>query len=217
MIHAIDAASGYAHRTGPGATPSYGPSSTSLSVPTTLSGAPRAHTVKPARSSHALYAGLAGVVVAGAVIAIIAIRSSATSDAPHRADPPEPAVAAPTPPVAAPPAPAPPPTPPPVVAPVAPIAPIAPTTIDLSVNSAPDGAEVVLDGTVLGKTPYHGTLPRHDATVALVVRLAGYSDAKVTARADAPITQTIKLEKKHVHVAPHANPNRDDSVNPFGN
>jgi hypothetical protein len=84
--------------------------------------------------------------------------------------------------------------------------------VDVSVESVPSGAQVMLAGTVLGKTPFHGTLPHRNGDVTLLVRLAGYVDRSVVARAGQPIS--IKLVK----VAPARPPrgNRDQSVNPFG-
>jgi hypothetical protein len=67
-------------------------------------------------------------------------------------------------------------------------------------------------------TPYHGTLPRDDREVRLVVRLAGYADKVVVARASQPIAERVTLVRK----APAPTPppeapkvSRDRSVNPF--
>ena len=205
LIHAIDVASGNTHRTGPGAAVSYGPGSSGLAAQTTLSGASRVDTVAPSsRSKTPLFASLGAVALAGVVIAVLAHNAVSSETAPAK-----PAIATPAATVRAP---APAPAPPPATA-----SPVVPTMIDVAIDSKPIGAEVVLDGVVLGKTPYHGTLPRKDDAIALIVRLAGYTETKIDARANAPITQTVKLDKLRVRVAPHPSAGRDDSVNPFGN
>jgi serine/threonine protein kinase len=93
-------------------------------------------------------------------------------------------------------------------------------TVDVAIDSIPAGAQVVLDGTVLGTTPYHGALPRGDREARLVLRLAGYADKLVVARASQPIAERVTL----VHKAPAPSPPppakstkapRDRSVNPF--
>ena len=73
----------------------------------------------------------------------------------------------------------------------------------------------MLAGTVLGKTPFHGTLPHRNGELTLLVRLAGYADRSVVVRADQLISERVKLVKQ----APPRPPpgNRDQSVNPFGN
>jgi hypothetical protein len=87
-------------------------------------------------------------------------------------------------------------------------------TVEASVDSVPEGAQVLLGGAVIGKTPFHGTLPRRDGDVTLVLRLAGYTDKSVVVRADHAVSEHIKL----VRPAPGRPPktNRDQSVNPFG-
>jgi serine/threonine-protein kinase len=92
-------------------------------------------------------------------------------------------------------------------------------TVDVAVESIPAGAQVVLDGTVQGTTPYHGTLPRADREARFVLRLAGYADKLVVARASRPIAEHVTL----VHKPPAPPPPpaktpkapRDRSVNPF--
>ena len=88
--------------------------------------------------------------------------------------------------------------------------------IGVAIDSTPPGAQFVVDGAVLGTTPYRGTLTRRDREVKLVVRLAGYNDKWVVARGSQPISQSITLVRK---AAPPATRNskadRDRSVNPF--
>jgi eukaryotic-like serine/threonine-protein kinase len=69
-------------------------------------------------------------------------------------------------------------------------------TVDVTVDSIPPGAQVVFEGTVLGTTPYHGTLPRGDREVRLELRLAGYADKLVVTRVSQPITERVKLVHK---------------------
>jgi hypothetical protein len=78
---------------------------------------------------------------------------------------------------------------------------------------------VVLDGTVLGTTPYHGALPRGDREARLVLRLAGYADKLVVARASQPIAEHVALVRRAPASPPPSAKNpkapRDRSVNPF--
>ncbi len=89
-----------------------------------------------------------------------------------------------------------------------------PATIDVSIDSVPAGAQVLRAGTVLGKTPFHGTLPRRDVDVTLVVRLAGYADKSVVVQTDRSVSEHVKLIRPTPVHPPKAN--RDQSVNPFG-
>jgi serine/threonine protein kinase len=77
-------------------------------------------------------------------------------------------------------------------------------TIDVFVESVPSGAQLLLGGVVIGKTPYRGALERRPGDVAFVLRLSGYADKTVTVRGSQPISERIKLVKL-----------RDQSVNPF--
>ncbi|HMG52347.1 MAG TPA: serine/threonine-protein kinase [Kofleriaceae bacterium] len=104
--------------------------------------------------------------------------------------------------------------------PVAPVAPPAPDTVDIAVDSAPPGAQVVLDGAVLGTTPYRGSLARRDREAKLMVHLAGYADKVVVARALQPISERVTLVRKPAAPAAKAqktdrNNSVDKSVNPF--
>jgi hypothetical protein len=86
--------------------------------------------------------------------------------------------------------------------------------VDVTVESVPSGAQVVVAGKVLGKTPFHGTLPRRNGDVTVLVRLAGYVDRTVVVRAGQPLSEVIKLVKTAPPRPPRGN--RDQSVNPFG-
>jgi serine/threonine-protein kinase len=93
-------------------------------------------------------------------------------------------------------------------------------TVDIAVDSSPPGAQVVVDGAVLGTTPYHGSLPRGDREARLVLRLTGYADKVVVVRASQPIAEHLTLVRKvpaPLPAPPAGSPRgaRDRSVNPF--
>jgi hypothetical protein len=88
-------------------------------------------------------------------------------------------------------------------------------TIEVAVDSAPPGAQVVIDGAVLGTTPYRGTLARRDRDVKLVLRLAGYADKVVVAHESQPIAQSVTLVRKAAPATRSSKTDRDRSVNPF--
>jgi eukaryotic-like serine/threonine-protein kinase len=106
-----------------------------------------------------------------------------------------------------------------------------PQTVEIAVDSIPSGAEVVLSGVVLGKTPFREPVAYSESDVSLVVRLRGYVEKTVVVRPDRSITQRIKLvavapppsqqkpsqQKPSQQKPPQQKPNRDGSVNPFGN
>jgi eukaryotic-like serine/threonine-protein kinase len=106
---------------------------------------------------------------------------------------------------------------PPDETPVPPDEPAAPPAlIDVVVESAPSGAEVVLGGTVQGTTPFAGRLPRGDRDVKLVIRLAGYVDRTILVQPTAPIRERVTLARKPAPaVTKRPTPYRDRSVNPF--
>ena len=69
----------------------------------------------------------------------------------------------------------------------------------------------MLNGSVIGKTPYRGAQSRRTGDVTLVLKLSGYADKTVTVRSDQAIHQRVELVK-----VPARNiPKRDQSVNPF--
>lgn len=84
--------------------------------------------------------------------------------------------------------------------------------VSLSLDSAPPGAELVLDGRVLGKTPYRGALPRTARRITLTLRLSGYKDRKLAVRPNGPIAEMINLNEK---VQRSDNDDRDNSIDPF--
>jgi hypothetical protein len=91
------------------------------------------------------------------------------------------------------------------------------STIAVVVDSVPAGAQVIVDGAVLGTTPYRGALPRREHDARLVLRLAGHVDRAVVVSTSRPITELIKLVRMAPPPAapPRAKANRDKSVNPF--
>jgi eukaryotic-like serine/threonine-protein kinase len=183
----------------PGVAPVSMPSSPGpRSAATTLSGSTGVTEVtqRPARRARAIAAAAGTVIVAG--IAALLLVGSGTDPAPIAAAvaPSEPA--APPPPAAAQPAqPAPAQPAQPAPAPVAEAAPAAPAnpTVDIDVTSTPVGAEVFVDGALLGRTPYRGAIPRA-ARATLLLRLGGYSDTKVVVSAESPIRKDLALKKK---------------------
>lgn len=84
--------------------------------------------------------------------------------------------------------------------------------IDIEVDSVPAGAQVLVDGAVLGKTPFHGALPSRSGTTTVVLRLDGYGEKRVVVRGDQPVKERVKLGR----LAPaRRDADRDKSVNPF--
>jgi tRNA A-37 threonylcarbamoyl transferase component Bud32 len=60
----------------------------------------------------------------------------------------------------------------------------APTTVLLTLDSQPTGAEVYQDGVLLGMTPYVHQMARGTGEATFVVRKAGFSDGKIVVPAD---------------------------------
>jgi len=71
-------------------------------------------------------------------------------------------------------------------------------------ESDPPGAQVLIDGTRIGKTPNRGAIERRTEDVTFVLRLPGYAEKKVTLPGNKPISERVKLVKP-----------RDQGVNPF--
>src|SRR5262249_43937454 len=89
-----------------------------------------------------------------------------------------------------------------------------PATVDVELDSSPPGADVVLDGALLGTTPFRGTITRRDRAVRLGVHLAGYADRTVVARASQSIAERVTLVRKPGS-ASKPRSDGDRSVNPF--
>ncbi|MDB4972357.1 MAG: Serine/threonine protein kinase PrkC, regulator of stationary phase [Myxococcaceae bacterium] len=70
-----------------------------------------------------------------------------------------------------------------------------PALDNIAVQSEPSGAEIVLDGAIVGRTP--AALPRpQQGERAVELRLAGYGQEQLTLRADSPSTLEITLHKR---------------------
>jgi serine/threonine-protein kinase len=185
-------------------------------APTTLSGAAQSVTAGAAgaaggRSRAVLTSAVAAVVIVSAVIAFTVTRSKSTPAVQQPAVAREPAreepalTAPPEAPVQA-----------TATAPSQPITPAPPpTTIDLTITSTPAGADVLVDGTRLGTTPYTGTRPKVEADITVTIRKAGFKDKLLTASGSAAIDQSVKLDPKPRTSTGTGSRDRDQSVNPF--
>jgi serine/threonine-protein kinase len=91
-----------------------------------------------------------------------------------------------------------------------------PLAVDVMIDSAPAGAEVVLGRDVLGTTPFRGQIPRADRDVKLVIRLAGHVERMIAVHATEPIHERVTLARVPLAAPPkRAEADRDRSVNPF--
>jgi len=97
-------------------------------------------------------------------------------------------------------------------APASPVVPPSARMIDVAIDSIPAGAEVLLGGDVLGRTPFRGKIGRGEVNATFVIRLSGYAQRQIVARADKRISQRVALVSLAWPVAPR---DRDESVNPF--
>ena len=85
----------------------------------------------------------------------------------------------------------------------------------LAVDGDVRDAQVVVDGAVLGTTPFRGQLPRRDRDVKLAVRLAGYADRVITAPGSRAISERLTLVRSPASPPRTAKPDRNKSINPF--
>ena len=69
----------------------------------------------------------------------------------------------------------------------------APATIDVSIDTTPPGARVLLNGAVLGTTPYRGSLPRSDHPLELAISRESYVDEVITIDPSRPVARQIRL------------------------
>ncbi len=119
---------------------------------------------------------------------------SGDGDAPPApvAAPPAPAPTAPAPaPAAEPPSPA----PPALAAAPAPPTPAAPEPARITIRSDPPGAEVLLDGVMVGNTPV--TLPRPESgTQSLTLRLRGHEDSSIQISRESAESLSVTLERE---------------------
>lgn len=150
---------------------------------------------KPAGAPMGLIVGIAGLVVlligAGVVFKL-------TRPPPEPAAPPPIAKAPPSTPEQAPP------TPPPA------------TKVTLTLKTKPDGAEVLEDGVVIGKTPLT-TAFEQGATRTLTFRLADYKDLEKSLRPESDQELEFPLERVAPRVTPTKKPPRkqDDDIGAF--
>ncbi|HLL23265.1 MAG TPA: PEGA domain-containing protein, partial [Kofleriaceae bacterium] len=85
----------------------------------------------------------------------------------------------------------------------------------IEISSSPAGADVLIDGKRVGRTPYRAQRAMSAGEITLVIDLAGYQKRTVTVDGSVPIRQAFKLEPKRQPRG--SRPSRDDSVNPFSN
>jgi serine/threonine protein kinase len=99
------------------------------------------------------------------------------------------------------------------VAPVTSAAPVAPVVqhVKLVVTSTPAGADVFLDGKVVGKTPYSFQVDKATGMAKLVLKLKGFKDTKVELATDRDSERAVTLEK----VKRVTRPVKDGVVDPF--
>ncbi len=143
---------------------------------------------KPARSGLVL--GLAGLAIAGAA-ALIVVKVMGGDRAPNaslaqpgRVAPVDAATRAPSPDAAA------------AVAISSLRRPdAAPVTVKVDLEGTPPGAEVVLDGRVLGRVPGPITLVRSELQVSLEIRARGYRTTRLLVTPSADDTRQVKLER----------------------
>jgi hypothetical protein len=69
------------------------------------------------------------------------------------------------------------------------------TQVQMTVTSLPPGAEVyrASDGVRIGRTPFHRGFERTDGELELIVKLAGYRDARVVMSTATDSTEAVKL------------------------
>jgi serine/threonine protein kinase len=76
-----------------------------------------------------------------------------------------------------------------------------PSLVTLTIDSDPPGAEVYRDGVLLGVTPYQLKQLSAAGEAALVIKKAGFEDAKVALASDHDGSQRVTLQ--HTNGAPH--------------
>ena len=83
-------------------------------------------------------------------------------------------------------------------------------TVAIKLATAPRGAQVIVNGTSLGKTPCTITLPRSIERTTITFRIASFRDTTIAIVPDADVVKAVKLKP-----APKPQPTDDQSVNPF--
>jgi len=86
--------------------------------------------------------------------------------------------------------------------------------LTIDVASTPSDADVLLDGVLIGRTPFRGTVPHRSHHATLVLRLPGYEDAKIRVSGVDSVSESVTLEKKKRRPRPPIQ-DPDRAVNPF--
>lgn len=143
----------------------------------------------------------AGQVTTDAAMPVIVAKPSAPAEAPRRRPAAPPSL---------------PPAPPPAaqVRAPAPLPPL-PQTIAIEITTTPAGADVIVDGATLGKTPFRGKLPYADRRVAITLRRLNYLDQVISVRATSAIVESATLVPAPASPVPKPPRPHDRSVNPF--
>ncbi len=141
----------------------------------------------PVRSRWPIAAALGGLVVAGAIVAVVAVvkggtRERAATPGPAPVMSPQPAIPAPTP---------------------APVPAAVPARVEVTIQSKPEGADIYrLPSEVkVGATPWITELGRADGTAVFVLKKAGWVDRRVEVQLSAGGTTSVELERVAVHPA----------------
>jgi serine/threonine-protein kinase len=162
-------------------------------------------TLQPVPAKRAMWpliAGAVGMIVLAGAAFVVLHRGGETPPAPPPAPPPKPAVVTP---------------PPAVVVDAAPAVVIdaAPATVQITIDKAPAGSEIVLGDRVLGKAPGPITLDRGTTAVKLTVRKAGFVGKTIDVVPDGDHTVDAHLDA--IKRTPHTTTTHDshDIEDPF--
>lgn len=91
--------------------------------------------------------------------------------------------------------------------------PVAPKEITLTFNSEPEGASVLLNGVLVGVTPFAKTFPISEAQTTFAVKKDGFDDGEINVSMDQTQTVSVSLSKATPVVAarkPGTTTRRDD-------
>ena len=152
------------------------------------------------KSTLPIVIGIAAVVLIGGGAAMMMGGNKPAAD--PNVNVVTPAVAAPAP--APTPAPAPEPTPEPIAAP--PSTPVEAPAAKVTISSEPSGAEVYLNGALLGNTPFTLEKPKGSDKLELELRESGYLEQTVTIAALTADSVTLSLKKRSSGGGGHARP-----------
>ncbi|MCB9651319.1 MAG: PEGA domain-containing protein [Deltaproteobacteria bacterium] len=84
--------------------------------------------------------------------------------------------------------------------------------MDLQISSEPGGAEVEIDGKVVGVTPLELTWPKSDAEVQVLVQLDGYQAWSSALVPDRAVSLTAQLNRKARSTRRTSSRGREDSA-----